>query len=360
MKPIQPLILVGLLGLVPACSVSRAEPKKEKAPAPRAAPVAPAVVVKVAPARTSRFTEEVFVQGRTVADADLTYSAEVPGTVESLRLEPGSRVRRGQVLARIDYRSLRARADAARARLTLQQKTCRRLTTLRQGDLVPQDQLDRAEAARVAADAEHKIALANLGKSVIRARRGGVVVRRFVRSGEYVAPGAPVLRVVDLDRVVVEGQVPESLVSSVNRGAAASVRIRALGRTVKGKVHAVLPVAADGSRTFKVRIKLKNPGHAILVGMAASVKIAVRTHAAVVLVPQDVVQEEGGARAVFVVGRDNRAVRRLVTLGPTAADRVVIRAGVQPGERLVVLGQRELKAGQRVRVFSEKNDKVVN
>lgn len=350
MKPIQPLICVGLLALLPACSVSNAEPKKKKVLVQKTA--APTAVVKVAPARAGRFTEEVFVQGRTVADADLTYSAEVPGTVESLRLEPGQRVRRGQVLARIDYRSLRARADAARARFTLQQKTYRRLTTLRKDDLVPQDQLDRAEAARVAAGAEHKIAQANLGKSVIRARRGGVVIRRFVRSGEYVAPGAPVLRVVDLDRVVVEGQVPESLVSAVARGAAARVQIRALDRTISGKVYAVLPVATDASRTFKVRIKIKNPGHAILVGMAASVKIAVRTHDAVVMVPQDVVLEEGGARSVYVVGADNRAARRPVTLGPTAADRVVIRAGVKPGERLVVLGQRELKPGQHVKVVN--------
>ena len=352
MKPIQPLICVGLLALVPACSVSGAEPRKEAAPASKIPPAAPAAVVKVAPATAHRFTEEVFVQGRVVADTDLTYSAEVPGTVESQHLEPGQRVRRGQVLARIDYRTLRARADAARARFSLQQKTCHRLTTLRKGDLVPQDQLDRAEAARAVAGAEHKIALANLGKSVIRARRGGVVVRRFVRSGEYVAPGAPVLRVVDLDRVVVEGQVPESLVSAVTRGAAARVQIRALGRAITGKVFAVLPVATDVSRTFKVRIKVKNPGHAILVGMAATVKIAVRTHDAVVLVPQDVVLEEGGGRAVYVVGADNKAARRPVTLGPTTADRVVIRAGVKPGERLVVLGQRALRPGQPVKVVN--------
>lgn len=350
--PLLPLLACAglLLAATPACSVSGATPNKADAAVKAASAVAPAAVVQVASVRAGRFVETVTIQGHTVASADLTYSAEVPGTVESMRLALGQRVRRGQVLARIDYLSLRARADAARASASLQQKTCRRLATLRKDDLVTQERVDHAEAARVSADAALKIALANLKKSVIRARRGGVVTKKFVDSGEYVGPGSPVLQVVGLDELVVQGQLPESRVAAVRRGAVAQIKISALGRSVSGKVSAVLPVASAVSRTFSVRIKIRNPGHAILVGMAATVRIEVRTHQGVVLVPHDVVLEEGKTRAVYVVGPGGKAIRRPVTLGPTEADRVMLRSGIRPGERLVVVGQRELKPGQRVQV----------
>jgi len=312
--------------------------------------VVPTASVEVATARARPFVETITVQGHTAADSDLTYSAEVPGTVESLRLRLGQRVRRGQVLARIDYRSLSARAEAARARHELQRKTHGRLVALREGDVVAQDGLDRAVASLAAARAELKIARANLDKAVIRARRSGVVTHKFVESGEYVAPGAPVVQVVNLDRVVVEGQLPESRVAAVRPGAAAQVEVRALGLTVPGEVAAVLPVAAPVSRTFRFRLRLPNPGHRILVGMAATVKVAVKSHEGVVMVPQDVVLEEPEGRAVYLVGTGDVAVRRMVTLGPTDADRVVLRSGIQPGERLVVLGHRTLSPGQPLKV----------
>ena len=348
---VVPLLLILLLAAGQGCSVSSAAPNRAAA-GTGAVALVPAAVVQVSPARASRFVETITIQGHTVADSDLTYSAEVPGTVESLRLAPGQRVRRGQVLARIDYRSLRARADAARARLRLQQKTCRRLAILKKDDLVTQERVDHAEAARVSAEAANKIAVADLSKSVIRARRGGVVTKKFVESGEYVAPGTPVLQVVDLDEVVVVGQLPESQVAAVRQGAVAGVAIRALKRSVTGKVHAVLPVASPDSRTFKFRIRIRNPDHAIFVGMAATVQISLRAHEGVVVVPQDVVLEEGKTRAVYVVGPGSKAIRRPVTLGPTEADRVVLRSGIKPGERLVVLGQRDLKPGQPVKVVN--------
>lgn len=341
-----------LLAMSAGCSTPNAEPAWAAGPKAKAEELTPSVMVKVAPVKAGPFTETITVQGRTVADADLTYSAEVPGTVESLRLSLGQRVRRGQVLARINYLSLKARVADARARSSLQQKTWRRLTVLGKDDMVPREKVDQAEAAHISADAALKIALAELSKSTIRARRGGVVTRKFVESGEYVSPGAPVLQVVDLDEVVVQGQLPESQVAAVGKGSPVKIEIRALGRTFPAKVHAVLPVASPVSRTFKFRIKVRNPSHQILIGMAATIHISVQTHEAVVLVPQDVVLEEGASRTVYVVGPGDKAVRRPVALGPTDAENVMLRSGLKPGERLVVLGQRDLKPGQPVQVVN--------
>lgn len=360
-KPGPLLLLLSCLIFTAAtgCSVSDAQPRKEggagakgKSSTSAATVVVPTASVQVAVAQARRFVESFTVQAFTVADSDLTYSAEVPGTVESLRLKPGQRVRRGQVLARIDYLSLKARAEAARARFKLQDKTHGRLVTLRKDDLVPQQTLDQAEAALVSARVTLRIATADLSKSVIRARRGGVVARKFVEGGEYVSPGTPVLQVVDLDRVIVQGQLPESQVAAVKVGAPVRVDLRALGKRYTGKVDAVIPVAAPVSRTFKFRVEVANPDHEILIGMAATVRLAVRTHEAAVMVPQDAVLEEAGARAVYIVGADDSALRRTVTLGATDGDRVMLTSGLSAGERLIVLGHRDLSPGRPVQVVN--------
>lgn len=341
-----------LLGGIPGCTSSGAEPAAKKKPGqstPAQKTNSQTVNVKVAVVEVSSITEKISSTGVTTADADLMYSAETAGQVEYLRVELGQRIRRGQVLARIDYQSLKARAEEAAARFELQVKTGRRLKALKKDDLVPQDQLDQAEASRVAAGAQLKIARANLGKSVIRARRAGVVTQKLVNQGEYVAPGARMLQVVDHRVIVVEGQLSESQVSRVKPGAVARVSIKAMGKEFAGKVHVVIPVSDPKSKTFTVRVKVPNKKFEIMVGMAATIRIDVGRHDKVVMVPQDVVVDDGSLHHVFVE-KDGVAQKRTVKLGPVDRQSVALMEGVVPGERLVVLGHRGLQDGQRVRV----------
>jgi RND family efflux transporter MFP subunit len=199
--------------------------------------------------------------------------------------------------------------------------------------------------------AQVEIAKADLDKSVVLAKRNGIVTQKNVEQGEFVSPGKSMIQVVDHRKILVDGQLSESQVSKVKVGAKAKVSIRALNKEYMGQVQAILPVADPASRTFKVRVKVKNPNFQILVGMAATISIALRHYDKVILVKQDVVLEEGESRSIFIIGKDGKAQKRKVKLGPVDQDRVVLLDGVKPGEKLVVLGQRELKDGQRVTVI---------
>lgn len=337
------LLLVLLPLIAPACSRSEAEPR------PRPAAEAP-VNVKVEPVKLNDVTDRISLVGETAADAEVTYSAEVPGQVELLGVRLGQRVRAGQVLARIDYTSLKAQADEAKAAHDLARQTFDRFATLQRADVVSKDKLDQARASMVAAEARHRIAQANLAKSVVVAKRSGVVTRKQVERGEYVTPGAPMLDVVDHRTLVVRAQLPESQIAQVRAGTPARVTIDALGRSFDTRVDVVLPVADAASKTYEVRLRLPNPGLRINVGMSTSIQLAAKQRRSVVLVPQDVVVEDGdNLRSVFVE-QEGRARRRPVKLGPTVEDQVVVLEGVRAGEHLVVLGQRDLRDGQPVQV----------
>jgi membrane fusion protein (multidrug efflux system) len=332
------------------CTRSEASPMSTRPPAGEPTEVARQVNVKVEPVDPVEVADRIRLVGEVLADAEVTYAAEVPGQVQHLGAQLGQRVRRGQILARIDYTALKAQRDEAEAALELARKTHARLASLAEVHAVAAAELDRARSGLVAAKARQQIAAANLEKSIVTAKRGGVVTRKLVEPGEYVAPGMPLFEVVDHRKVVVRAHLAESQVADVPAGTPARVSIDSLGRSFDTAVEVVLPVADPASKTYEIRLRLRNPRLAIHVGMSAHVELATRSRREVVLVSQDVVIEDGdNLRSVFVAA-DGIARRRPVKLGPTHGDRVVVLEGVTPGERVVVLGQRELQDGQAVRV----------
>jgi RND family efflux transporter MFP subunit len=202
----------------------------------------------------------------------------------------------------------------------------------------------------VQAEAQMRVADANLEKSLIRATRTGTITQKACEVGEFVMPGTPIYELVDYAKVEVQAQLPERLATRVKTGDPAVVRIDALNREVLGRVSVIVPAAARTAKTFELRIEVGNPELKILVGMAATVRIEIDKHDKAVVAPQDVVIEEPQGRSVFVEA-DGVAHKRPVVLGPAVDGRVILEDGVKEGDRLVVVGQRTLVDGQPVRVL---------
>ena len=142
----------------------------------------------------------------------------------------------------------------------------------------------------------------------------------------------------------------ETQVPQIDRSAEVDVRIEALGKTFKGRVDTLIPTADKASKTFTLRIKIDNPDYEILIGMSAKVKIAAIEHKDIVVVPQSAVIEERDSRSVFVA-KGGKAIRRKVRLGASQGENVVLTEGVEAGEDLIVVGQRDLEDGRPIRVI---------
>lgn len=327
-------------------AAAKADPGNAKGPA-----LVP-VNIKVKATELTDLTENITISGSTLPDTDATFSAESAGRIEYLAADYGDRVKKGKVLARIDYVMQKAQVDQARATFDLAEKTYTRLNQLKDEELISQQQIDEAQANMLQAEAGLKIAEASLRKSLVISTINGVVARKFVEQGEFVAPGAPIFQVVDYSTIVIEADVPERLVKKVKRGDPVTVRIEAMDESFKGNVYVVMPMADHLARTFRLRVKVLNPDFRILNGMAAVLQIAGRHFEQVVVVPQEAVIEDEGWRSVFVE-KDGVAIKKKVELGPATGSRVMISSGLGAGERMVVLGQRELVDGQPVHVIED-------
>jgi RND family efflux transporter MFP subunit len=317
----------------------------------------PPVPVVVTTARIENFAASLSATGTVVSRNDARISGEVGGTLAWIA-EPGANVKRGETIARIDgerltlaLRDNEAALKRLEAQLQLLATQRSRLQTL--GNVVSQSQLDEAlsrermaeqdvEQARVARDR----ARLDLNRATVRAPFDGIVAERLQQSGEFVASGSPLLRLVNDRDLEVVARAPLTTADTVGAGAIAQLIDG--DHKGSGKVRAVIPVGDERSRMVELRIALSD--RSWRVGAPVRVEIAPRHLKAVVTVPRDAVILRQGASYVMRVKSDNTAERVAVNIGPGQANQVQIDGTLQAGDRVVVRGAERLEPGQTVKV----------
>jgi RND family efflux transporter MFP subunit len=205
---------------------------------------------------------------------------------------------------------------------------------------------DGAHAGRVQAEAAVSEASTAVGFTKIRAPFDGLIVAKLAVAGAMAAPGVPLLIVEDPSHFRLEATVDESQIGTVRLGETVPVVLDSLGnQTIAGKVVQIVPMADPASRTFTVKIELPmNPQ--IRSGLFGRARFA-RGEREAILVPQTALLHRGQLDAVYVVGKDEIASLRYVTLGKPSANDVEVLSGLENGERIVAQpGERELSGKQ--------------
>jgi RND family efflux transporter MFP subunit len=293
---------------------------------------------------------------------EIELSFKVGGILELIGPRPafdwqeGTAVKREAVLARLVQTDFVSAVHSARAKAELDQKTFERNQKLRADGAISQQEFDLSEAAAKTSAATLAQAEQALRESVLVAPFDGQILARMANSGETIAAGKPVLRFADLRQMSVELGVPDRLIGRIRVGQHIPVTISALeGRTFPGTVTEVSVAAPEGTRLFKVKIQLDNPDGLLKSGMTASVPLEERAPLGpqAVLVPLSalVASAKNGAAgqlAVFVVGEDGHARERIVKPDDIVASSIIVKEGLQAGEKVVVVGASNLYDGAPV------------
>jgi multidrug efflux pump subunit AcrA (membrane-fusion protein) len=204
-------------------------------------------------------------------------------------------------------------------------------------------QLDHAEAALVSAQIQFR-------DSTVTAPFAGTITRRLVEPGEAVSPASPAFILAQLDSVYAELAVPEREQTSLRTGQAVAITVDALpGAQFAGTIAEIQPTATVSSRSFIVKVRVRNAQGVLRPGMFARGTITIAVRPNVLQVPDTAVLATSGKPIVFVV-QDGRASRREVTLGERQNGRVEITGGLTGGEQVVVSGAAGVTDAQSVTV----------
>jgi RND family efflux transporter MFP subunit len=280
-------------------------------------------------------------------------SARIMATINEIAVRAGDSVTLGQTLVRLDSRDLESREQqarqataAVRARLTEATQERERIQKLVAAQAASRSQMDAAEAAYRAAQAEvsrAELAASEAGTgrawATIEAPFAGRIVDRYAEPGDTAMPGQPILKLYDPTRLRLETYVRESLSGSLKPGQKLQVQIDALGANVEGTVEEIVPQSEPGSRSVQVKVALPQRDD-LYPGMFGRLLIpAGRTNR--LYVPETALHRVGQLEFVWVVGSDNRAERRFVKLGSEKRDGwVEAISGLSPGERVGIVASK--------------------
>lgn len=334
------VINAGLLALLVGCGAGAHSKSPQTVQlTPRGVRVAPATEV------TRPVGDEVIgtVRARSVA----VISSSVPGTVRTLRVGLGSKVRAGEVLMQLSAAEIDAKVNQAKATFAQAGVELKRAELLKASQSIPTSQVEAARAQYQVAEAALAGAEVMRGYTVIKAPFAGVVTSKQCEVGDLALPGKPLLVLESPGTLRLEAAVPEGIAHYLENGLSLQVRIDALQREMTARISELSPSADPVSRTLLVKLDLPNLPE-LRPGMFG--RLVVRTGSEhVVTVPSSAIVKRGQMEGVFVVSQ-GKARLRLVRSGRSGDGRTEILAGLESDEPIVVSQVDQLVDAQPVEV----------
>lgn len=339
-------------------------PTAEAAAKTGATAAAPSLTVETISPRMQVLAREIKASGAIAAWEEIAVGAEVAGLrVTEVRVEVGDTVRRGEVLLRLDARTLRARAAQseaavaqAEANAEVAAKRARRTRELAAQHFVSQQDADQAQAEAASAQAQLRTmrsgldaAKVELDFTEIRAPQDGVITARSVQPGQVTGADGELLRLIRDRRLEWRAELSEAELIRIAPGM--PVRLSGPdGVAVLGRVRQVAPALDPRRRTGLVYADLPQPGP-LRAGMFASGAIELGSAPSLTIPLAAVVQRDGRAYAYVVEGGNRARARRILTAA-VAGDYVDVREGLRASDRVIARGAGFLGDGDVVRVVT--------
>lgn len=298
------------------------------------------------------FTNYVDVQAKVDGNQSVALSSRSQGTVRSINVKVGDKVRAGQVLAQLDD----VGTSGAYAEISTQYQFARdvyeKQKSLWEQQVGSEIQYLQARNNMMALQKRMSATSAQLDLSRIKAPVAGTVDAVNIKVGQAVMPGMPAISVVNLSSLKVTGNVGESLVGKVNAGDPVMIYFPDLKKEVPSKIAFASRMIDQRNRTFNVEAPLDSIPGPLSPNMVAVLKIADYKSDSALVVPVDLVQRSSEGSYLMVAENRNGkllAARKKVTLGRTYGGSTEVLTGITSKDQVIVNGYRDLNEGEELR-----------
>ena len=317
----------------------------------------------VTPVDVRDLEERIEATGELLAKQQAEVAAQVAGEITEILIDEGEAVEAGAVVLEIDpeRRNLeldrtRARVEEARAALAEARRSLARTRSLAGQTFASKSQLDEAETAVATARARLHASEADLGVAAralrdasVTARFPGLIARRHVSRGEFVAVGQPLFELVSLDPIEVEFHLPEADSARVRVGIPVEVLVAPYPDEVfDATVTVISPTIDPRSRTLRVKALMQNRDGRLRPGLFARVDLGIAQRRGVLMVPEEAVLRRADGAVVFRLLEGHRVQRLVVETGVLRDGFIEIVDGLAPDDRIVSRGHAELIDGSKI------------
>lgn len=309
-------------------------------------------------AKQEVFNHYLELQGSVSTKKNLVVFPEYSGILTQVYVKKGQSVTKGQTLAKIDDGGLSQQLAQVKIQADLAKTTFER-----QERLWNQKIGSEIQYLQTKSNYEAQVKMVNqmeqqIGKTIVRAPFSGTIDDIITEQGSVVAAGqSQLLRIVNLDDMYIETDVPERHITNVTKGKSVEVSFPILGKSMMAEVRQAGNFINPANRTFKIEIGVPNKDHSIKPNLTAKLKINDYTNPEGLLIPQSVISENAsGEQYVYIVSDKNNenegvAKRVIITTGKTQGDAIEVLTGISDGSEIIEEGARAVKDGQTVKIL---------
>jgi len=304
------------------------------------------------------FMHYLELQGNVSTKMNLMIFPEYSGVLTRVYVKEGQQVSKGQVLAKIDDGGMSQQLAQAEIQSNLAKTTFDRQERLWNQKIGSEIQYLQAKSNYEAQAQMVNQIKQQIGKTLVRAPFSGTIDDVISEQGSVVGAGqSQLMRIVNLDNMYIETNVPESHISNVTINKDVKIEFPVLGKTVDAKIRQAGNFINPANRTFKIEIAIPNKDKDIKPNLTAKVKINDYTNDKAILIPQSIISENAnGEQYVYVVNdkksnNEGVAQRVIIETGKTQGDVIEVLKGLENGDEIVQEGARSVKDGQTVKVL---------
>jgi membrane fusion protein (multidrug efflux system) len=325
----------------------------------------PSETVSSAVVREEKWQSTLAGIGSISAVQGVTVSTEIPGTIREISFESGAIVSKGDLLVRLDTSSEEAQLRAIEAQVELARLNAVRERTLRTQNMIPQSELETAEATLKQNEGNADNIRATIEKKTIRAPFSGRLGIRQINLGQYLDTGKPIVSLQALSPAYADFTLPQQELAKLKTGMPVRVIIDTFpDREFIGKLTAINPDLDSNTRSVALQATFENADQVMRPGMYVRIEVLLPEEQSVLVVPETAVLSNPYGDIVYVieskagVGTNAPTLTvnpQVVRTGRARGDFISVETGLKAGDRVVSSGIFKLRKGMSV---VENNDLV--
>jgi RND family efflux transporter MFP subunit len=311
-------------------------------------------LVSVQTIKDTVFNHYLVIQGNVNTKENILVQPEFSGTLTTLNVKAGQRVSKGQILGKVDDAGMSQQLASIENQYALAKTTFERQKNLWDKKIGSEIQFLQAQAQMISAQKSVAQMRAQIAKTVIRAPFSGTIDDVFVERGQVVAPSPQgLMQIVNLSNMYVSTTVPETYIGKLKVGTVVDVFLTSLGKTYKGKVRQVANFINPSNRSFGIEVSVPNPDNLLRPNQVAKLKIIDYTVNNAIIVPTNVVQEDGEHnKFVFIAtnvnGKKGVAKKVVVKVGKSSDNVTEILSGLTANDVIVTEGANNIADGMKL------------
>jgi len=305
------------------------------------------------------FEHYLEIQGSVSTKNLLVIYPQFSGILINVYVKEGQKVKKGQLLAKIDDGGLSQQLAQLNIQSELSKTTYERQKRLWEQKIGSEIQFLQAKSNYKAQEKAIDQLQKQVDKTLVKAPFSGTIDDVITEQGSVVIPGqTQLMRIINLDDMYIEANVPEQYITNISKNKTVEIEFPVLNKTIKAKIRQVGNYINPANRTFKIEIAVPNKDKSIKPNLTAKLKINDYTNEEALLIPQSIISENAnGQQYIYIIinKNDSESVAKkiIIETGLTQGDVIEVLNGIENGSEIIHEGARSVRDGQEVKIINQ-------